>query len=303
VTLYYLDPTKDYHNQNVTEAMPETLLKETVEHYEDCQQDYLFAWCNQRNLALHYGYWEGDKPYDHHQALLNTNAMLYQKANIQPADHILDAGCGLGGSALWMAEQHQNKVTGISISPKQVNYATEKAKKRGLETLVDFKMADYCQTPFEDGSFDVIWAVESVCHTLDKEKFIQEAYRLLRKGGRLAVSDAFMLQREFDEDQWQKVMDFLNGWAVPNLSDRATFSQMIQTTGFSSLQVDNISEKVLPSSKHMYKTAKRLQPLQKISQWLGLRSKAQTANYKVGFAQYDFFHQNFAEYCMFVATK
>ncbi|MCK5871868.1 MAG: methyltransferase domain-containing protein [Methylococcales bacterium] len=285
------------------EANSEKLLEETIEHYDDCHQDYLFAWCNSRNLALHYGYWDEKKPYNHHQALLNTNQELYKRAGILSADHVLDAGCGLGGSALWIAEQRGNRVTGITLSEKQVAYATKSAKKRGLETLTDFKMEDYCKTSFDDESFDVIWAVESVCHTLNKRDFIKEAYRLLRKGGRLAVSDAFMLQRDFNETQWHSVMDFLNGWAVPNLSDRQAFASMIEDTGFSVTALYDISQQILPSSKHMYKTAKRLEPVQKISQFLGLRSTAQTANYKVGFAQYDFFHEKLAEYCMFVATK
>jgi cyclopropane fatty-acyl-phospholipid synthase-like methyltransferase len=305
VTTYYLDANKDYHEKDLdpNEAVNEKLLKDTAEYYEDCHQDYLFAWCNRDNLALHYGYWDDHKPYNHSQALLNTNRELYKAANIQASDHVLDAGCGLGGSSLWMAKAHQNKVIGITISEKQAQYANHQAQKRRLDHLVNFKVADYCQTPFEAESFDVIWALESSCYALNKGNFLKEAYRLLRKGGRLALCDAFMLQREFDETQWKTVMAFLNGWLVPNLSDRTTFTQLLTQTGFQSSQIYDISQQVLPSSKHMYRIAKRLAPIQKISQWLALRSKTQTANYKVGLAQYDFFHDRLAEYCIFVATK
>ncbi|MCK5872727.1 MAG: SAM-dependent methyltransferase, partial [Methylococcales bacterium] len=105
MTTYYLDSSKDYHDKdlNPDEGVNEKLLEDTAQYYEDCHQDYLFAWCNRDNLALHYGYWDEDKAYDHHQALLNTNRVLYEKAAIQPTEHVLDAGCGLGGSSLWMA--------------------------------------------------------------------------------------------------------------------------------------------------------------------------------------------------------
>jgi len=53
----------------------------------------------------------------------------------------------------------------------------------------------------------------------------------------------------------------------------------------------------------MYKVAKRLYPVQKISQWLGLRSKAQTANYYVGLAQHLLFEENLTEYCIVTAQK
>lgn len=303
---HYLESNKDYHSKDLSQednSINEKLIEDTIQYYGDCQQDYLFAWCNRNNLALHYGYWDDDKPYKQHQALLNTNRILYKKAKIQASEHVLDAGCGLGGSSIWMASEQQNKVTGITISAKQANYAKKIAKQRNVNQLVNFEVADYCKTPFDDESFDVIWALESACYALNKGEFLKEAYRLLRKGGRLALCDAFMLQREFNSKQWHTVMEFLNGWMVPNLSSRKEFSQLLQQAGFKDTRITDISQQVLPSSKHMYKVAKRLYPVQKISQWLGLRTKIQTGNYQVGFAQYDFFHDKLAEYCIFIATK
>jgi cyclopropane fatty-acyl-phospholipid synthase-like methyltransferase len=306
VNTYHLEHNKDYHNRDASrndDSSTDNLLKDTVEYYEDCHNDYLFAWCNTDNLALHYGYWDNNQKYDHHQALLNTNRELYKAAGIQSTDHVLDAGCGLGGSSLWMAGEHNNKVTGITLSDKQADYANKKAKNRQLDDLANFEVADFCKTPYEDESFDVVWALESSCYALNKGDFIKEAYRVLKKGGRLALCDAFMLRREFNEKEWKTVMEFLNGWMVPNLSDREEFTQLLNEAGFESSQIIDISQQVLPSSVHMYKTAKRLAPVQKISQWLGLRKQTQSDNYQVGFAQYDFFHNRLAEYCIFTATK
>ena len=303
---YHLEHNKDYHNRDASrnnDSSTENLLKDTVEYYEDCQNDYLFAWCNTNNLALHYGYWDEDKKYDHHQALLNTNRELYKVAGIKSTDHVLDAGCGLGGSSLWMAAEHKNKVTGITLSNKQADYANKKAKSRQLDDLVNIEISNFCETPYEDESFDVVWAIESSCHALNKGDFIQEAYRVLKKGGQLVLCDLFMLRREFNEKEWKTVMAFLNGWMVPNLSDREEFTRLLYEAGFKSHQTIDISEKMMRSSDYMYKTAKRLAPIHKVSEWLGLRKQTQSDNYQVGFAQYDFFHDKLAEYCIFTATK
>ena len=245
---YYLEPNKDYHNKEHSVDASDTLLEDTVQYYEDCHNDYLFAWCNRQNLALHYGYWDAETPYDHHQALLNTNRVLYESAQIKPSDHVLDAGCGLGGSSLWIANEYKNKVTGITLSEKQALYANRHAQKRGLTDSVNFAVANFSSTDFPDESFDVVWALESACYALNKADFLQEAYRLLRKGGRLALCDAFVLRREFNAEEWQTVMNFLNGWAVPNLASRDEFDQLLNSTGFQSVQCIDISEQVLPSS-------------------------------------------------------
>ncbi|MFT7531114.1 MAG: tocopherol O-methyltransferase [Gammaproteobacteria bacterium] len=303
--MHKFDSSQDYH-QGVAHCQDSSsqqrLLDDTVHYYDTCHNDYLFAWCNRDNLALHYGYWDSEEAYQHHQALLNTNKILYQFANIQAPSRILDAGCGLGGSSLWLASQG-NQVTGISISQKQVDYANKAAKKRKLTDSAKFEFANFCQTPYADGSFDVIWGLESICYAMDKSLFLKEAYRLLRKGGQLIMCDAFLLKSSFTNPEWQTVSDFLKGWVLPNLAKRKDFQQMIKQAGYKNIAIEDISQQILPSSKHMRDVAKRLKPVQKISRWLRLRSQTQTDNYNVGFAQYDFFHGRLAEYCIFKATK
>jgi len=304
--MYTLEPNQDYRDQSLRDNAELTSLDlqaDAAKHYDDCYQDYLFAWCNKDNLALHYGYWDNAKPYDQHLALLNKNQILYELAAIKPNDKILDAGCGIGGSSIWMAKQHGNQVTGITISGKQASYALQHAKRHKVAALVDFQVADFCSTAFADQSFDVVWALESACHALNKGDFLHEAYRLLRKGGRLVVCDGFLLQRQFTEQQWRSVVTCLNGWAVPNLCSRDEFTQLLEQQGFQSIQCTDITPQTQASIEYMHKVAKRLQPLQKISQWLGLRSKAQTANYMVGLAQYQLFMEKLTEYCVFTAEK
>jgi SAM-dependent methyltransferase len=166
-----------------------------------------------------------------------------------------------------------------------------------------FEVADFCATPFADESFDVVWALESSCHALNKADFLREAFRVLRKGGRLVVCDGFILQRQFSEDQWRDVVTCLNGWAVPNLCAGDEFAGLLAKQGFADIQCHNITAQTQASVEHMYKVAKRLKPVQILSQKLGLRSKAQTANFKVGLAQYRLFNDKLTEYCIFTAQK
>lgn len=301
----YLEPNKDYRDDTLrkkTELSTDELKSDAEKHYDDCYRDYLFAWCNRENLALHYGYWDAQTT-SHHQALLNKNQILYELAEISSSDHVLDAGCGIGGSTIWMAKHFNNQVTAITISKQQAKYAQQHAKRLGVSELVDFKVSDFCATPFSDESFDVIWGLESVCHALNKADFLKEAYRLLRPGGRIVVCDGFILRREFTEEEWRDIVTCLNGWAVPNLCARDEFYQLLEQNKFQKIAFKDITTETQPSSDYMYKVAKRLQPVQKITQWLGLRSKAQTANFNVGLSQHRLFKYKLVEYGIFTATK
>ncbi len=303
--MYTLEPNIDYRDQSLrqhTELSTHEIKEDTAKHYDDCYRDYLLAWCNKENLALHYGYWDKNTT-SHHQALLNKNQILYDTVGIKPTDKVLDAGCGIGGSSIWMARHHQNKVTGITVSAKQVSYARKHAKRHGVADLVEFEVSDYCQTPFEDESFDIIWGLESVCYAVNKGDFLAEAYRLLRKGGRIVVCDGFMFRNKFNKDEWQAIMTCFNGWAVPNLCSASEFRQSLEQNQFKNIASLDLTAETLPSSAHMYKISKRLQPIQKLSQWLGLRSKAQTANFEVGLAQYKLFHEQLVDYHIFTAEK
>jgi tocopherol O-methyltransferase len=303
---YSIEPNQDYRDQSLRQGgdlSDDQLQADAAKHYDDCYRDYLFAWCNTDNLALHYGYWDDDQPYDQHQALLNKNQVLYDKAGIRPEHRVLDAGCGIGGSSIWMAKTHGNRVTGITISSKQADYARQHARRHEVAELVNFEVADFCAMPFEDACFDVVWALESSCHALNKGDFLREAWRVLRPNGRIVVCDGFLMQRQFTEHQWQAVVTCLNGWAVPNLCARDEFTDLLEQQGFQAVQCHDITQQTLASADYMFKVAKRLQPVQTISQWLGLRTKAQTANYRVGLAQHQLFSEKLTEYCIFTASK
>jgi tocopherol O-methyltransferase len=304
--MYTIEPNKDYRSpafRTQTGGSTSDLKADATRHYDECYRDYLFAWCNSDNLALHYGYWDDQSPYRQHQALLNKNQVLYERAGIKADYRVLDAGCGIGGSSIWMAKHHRNRVTGITISAKQAAYARRHAQRHGVGELADFEVADFCATPFADASFDVVWALESSCHALNKADFLREAWRLLKPGGRIVVCDGFLLQRQFSDSQWQAVLICLNGWAVPNLCARDEFYSLLENQGFNDIACHDITAQTLPSADYMYKVAKRLQPVQKLSQWLGLRTEAQTANYLVGLAQHQLFDEKLTEYLIFTADK
>lgn len=224
--------------------------KRIIQYYKDTENAYKDSWDLNNSLAIHYGYWdEGVKSFP--ESLLRMNAVMMKAADIKPADHVLDAGCGVGGSSIFLASTLGCRVTGITLSERQVQLATMNTQKKHLENLVDFKVMDYCNTEFPDASFDVVWGCESICYADDKEKFIKEAYRLLKRGGRLVVADGFVT--DFAKNDNPIIRKWLEGWQVNYLETPERFQQFMQQTGFDKIGYRNISKEASHSSRRLYK--------------------------------------------------
>ncbi|MGR9106027.1 MAG: SAM-dependent methyltransferase [Gammaproteobacteria bacterium] len=294
---YAIRPNGDYRT-----LATGNLNEDIVNYYDSCYWDYRFAWANSRNLALHYGYWDSDT-HNHSESLLKMNQVVAERAGISSSDYVLDAGCGLGGSAIWLAENTGASVLGITLSQKQVEQCRGFAARRGVASRVRFECADFCQTPYDEDCFDVVWALESVCYAVHKEAFVREAYRQLKKGGRLVIADGFAKRLEFTEQEWKVVVTCLNGWSVPNLATPDEMKGYFKAAGFRNIVYEDISAYTLRSAKQMYRTALLTYPLQKISRLLRLRTEVQNANYLAGLYQYQLMKKGISGYGIIHAIK
>lgn len=224
--------------------------KDIVRYYDLSEVHYRLHWNMDKSRSLHYGYWDASTK-NFHEALLNINKIIAQHAHISKEDNALDAGCGVGGSAIWMAKNIGCKVTGITLSERQVTLATDSAKKENIDHLVNFLLKDYTATGFENNSFDVIWAIESVCYVKNKSEFLKEAYRILKPGGRLVVVDIYKKENVEGKDaDWMQRL--AHGWAIEEHTSKEKFEQQLVETGFAIKDIEDASKAIIPSVKRLY---------------------------------------------------
>jgi tocopherol O-methyltransferase len=157
--------------------------RKIIEHYDVVSPYYHSLW----GEHIHHGYWiRGDESKETAQNQLIDH--LAQLANIKNGSRILDIGCGFGGSSLHLAKKYSASVTGITISPVQVQMAKEAAAKTDLDAsflLMDAEEMQFAQP------FDVLWSVESISHYHDPQKFFAAAVKFLKPGGCFALTDWF----------------------------------------------------------------------------------------------------------------
>lgn len=223
---------------------------EIEQYYDLSQTHYKRVWNLEQSRSLHYGYWDADTK-NFHQALININKILSAKAGINKTSKVLDAGCGIGGSSLWLAKNIGCNVAGISLSAKQVATANGLAAKDGLQAIAIFEQKDFTATQYAEESFDIVWAIESVCHAADKSKFIAEAYRLLKKGGKLIMVD-FFKQKYLTGNDAKLIKDWANGWAIDDFETIENFKNFLATQGFQNIEIENATKHIVPSAKRLY---------------------------------------------------
>lgn len=80
----------------------------------------------------------------------------------------VDVGCGIGGSSRHIARKFGARTEGITLSPVQAARAAAISERAGLGGQCSFQVADALQQPFADGSFDLVWSLESGEHMPDK---------------------------------------------------------------------------------------------------------------------------------------
>ena len=276
--------------------------KHIIEYYDLCEADYRTFWDLDYSLAMHAGFWDNSVK-TLRQALARENEVLAEMAGINSRDFVLDAGCGVGGSSILLEEKHHCAVTGITLCQKQVDAALKNSLGRKLSPCPDFQVANFCRTGFPNDQFDVVWAVESVCHAEKKLDFVKEAFRLLKSKGRLIIADGFLKKKHLSLEEERQMSKWIKGWGCNSLEDIEVFKDHILAAGFHLIGNYDVTPLVLPSSKRLFYLSFPAMVMSKVGEWLKLRHPIQSANIAGAFYQYQTLKKRLWAYGIFLAEK
>ena len=165
---------------------------------------------------------------------------LLDAVKVSKGDRVLDVGTGPGVATTAAIERGASTV-GVDFSEAMVDEA------RRRNPGVEFRVADAHSLPFEDGSFDVVLSNLTVHHLGDPDKFLAEAFRVLRPGGRLAFTVwADLSKLEAFGLFFGAVEEHGNPGDLPHgplfgLSDFAVFRSMVEKAGFRDPEVKEVN--------------------------------------------------------------
>lgn len=109
---------------------------------------------------------------------------LIALAQFTPDMHILDVGCGIGGSTRRLAHETGCRVTGIDLSNEYIDTAERLTTLLNMREQVGFQACSALELPFENDSFDGVWSLQMNMNVKDKLSWLKETQRVLKPGGR-----------------------------------------------------------------------------------------------------------------------
>lgn len=190
---------------------------------------------------IHVGVWlAGDDPASMTEAQDRLTRMFIERTPVAPGYRVLDVGCGTGKPAVELVRTTGCRAVGITVSRWQVDEARRYVAERGFADRVEIELADAMELPYEDASFDAVWALESMVHMPDRLRALREMARVARPGAPVVISDIVNEKPLTDEERDL----FYPALGVASLVSLAEYPDWIARAGLETVEVLDLGQRV-----------------------------------------------------------
>jgi sarcosine/dimethylglycine N-methyltransferase len=180
-------------------------------------------------------------------AQMRAKRHMTAAAELHAGQAVIEAACGIGGTARFLAEAYGVSVRATNIAEAQLTEARQLTDAAGLSRLVTFGYADYHDLPLPDASFDVWWCQEALLYSVDKRRVLDEAIRVVRPGGRLILSDLLL----DDSVTGAGRVSFTDKLKAPNMWSLARWDELIAALPVGILERQDWAMHTLPTFEHV----------------------------------------------------
>ena len=129
-----------------------------------------------------------------HMGGLETTKELIKLCNINEDTYVLEVGCGVGATASYLAKKYGCQVVGVDLRESMIARSNERAQREGVTDLVEFRVADVQDLPFDDAHFDVVLCESVATFIEDKQRVVNELARVTKPGGYVGLNEEIWLK-------------------------------------------------------------------------------------------------------------
>ncbi len=236
-------------------------------------------------LYLNLGYWSGEQTLD--EACQALADLVAQRAALGTGDEVLDVGFGFADQDIdWTNAYRPAHIQGLNITASQVHVARQRVADLGLADRIDLREGSATEMPLPAESVDKVIALECAFHFRTRERFFEEAFRVLRPGGHLITADIIPMPLS---EHWRTRLKQRWSWrlvaskfAIPTANEytREDYSERLSMKGFVDVEVQSIRDRVYgPLHRYLQRhpeTLDRLHPATRLPARLALGMRAET---------------------------
>ncbi|CAI0647822.1 unnamed protein product [Colletotrichum noveboracense] len=183
------------------------------------------------------------------QGIARHEHYLAHMINIKKGMKVLDVGCGVGGPTREIAKFTGAYVTGLNINEYQVERAMRYTKKERMDKNVQFVQADFMNIPFEDNTFDAVYAIEATVHAPSLQAVYSEIHRVLKPGGVFGVYE-WVMTEAYDNDNLshrKTRIEIEQGNGIANMVKASEALRAFEAAGFEILENEDMADRPDPS--------------------------------------------------------
>jgi len=236
------------------------------------------------------GHLEGVRPdelfpydQDHYGGLAATDE-LARGAQIGKGSQVADFCAGLGGTVRYLTYKYGADVTGIELTPSRVAGAQHLTKLAGLQEKARVVEGNVMSVPLDDAAMDAVVSQEAFCHVPDPAKALSEAFRILRKNGKLAFTD-WIANEPLSAGDAQLMWD---GMAIQPLRSIPDYRRLVEGAGFEINSATDLTDKWGPILK------------ERLAMYQRLREEARRAGTPMG---HDAFHKSYIRFVELIQQR
>ncbi|CAB16897.1 Sterol 24-C-methyltransferase erg6 [Schizosaccharomyces pombe] len=213
--------------------------KSVVNSYYDLATDlYEYGWSQSFHFSRFY------KGEAFAQSIARHEHYLAYRMGIKPGSRVLDVGCGVGGPAREITEFTGCNLVGLNNNDYQISRCNNYAVKRNLDKKQVFVKGDFMHMPFEDNTFDYVYAIEATVHAPSLEGVYGEIFRVLKPGGVFGVYE-WVMSDDYDSSipkHREIAYNIEVGDGIPQMVRKCDAVEAIKKVGFNLLEEDDLTD-------------------------------------------------------------
>jgi len=202
--------------------------RKNISYHYDLGNEFYKKWLDQTMSYSSALFEDAQEPTE--KAQIRKYESMVNMIDVKPGDHVLEIGCGWGGFAEYAAKERGLKVTGLTISQEQHDYAVDRMKRLGLSDQVDIVMRDYRD---ETGVYDGIASIEMFEAVGEQywPTYFETIRDRLKPGAKAALQIILISENRFEA--YRKGVDFIQKYIFPGgmLPSPNALNQQIEKAG------------------------------------------------------------------------